>query len=618
MDFEAAYRDAEARCAKLERETRSLHFCRLLIDFSPDPMLVLDRACTFRFANRRYAEIVGLSVDAIVGSHVRELVGEAFFAEIEPLLDRAFAGEDIAFEQWYSFPSIGLRYFDMRYFPLQAKGHVRHVAILLHDITERREVEERLHDSEARFRAFSDATTEGILLHEHGRIVDCNAAFLEHVGYTAPELIGHYVLEVVAPESRAEIQARFEAGDPGPYEAVSLHKDGSKTIGEIRARDIVYHNHPLRVVAVHDITALRQTEARLRIAVKRTAEWGAELDATIDAIPDGYIVYNPDGTIRRINEMARKLFGFEEADFTLPYTSRMARLRLETFAGEALTLEQVPSYRALHGEVVRGALLVVHRDGYATWLSVSAAPIRINEELTGVVMEYTDVSSLHELQEQQQLYLHMISHDLRSPLTIIHSHAQLLREEAAADSNVHTSVDAILRSAQRMNTMIQDLVDIARLEGRQFELHPQAVALDAYLPDLFARLSPVLDVTRITVKLSPALPPVWADYDRLERILTNLLSNALKYSDPGTPVELRARSLDGKVEVSVEDHGHGIDAQALPHLFERFYRAREVRGGGIGLGLYITRLLVQAHGGDICVDSVEGQGTTFVFTLPTA
>jgi two-component system phosphate regulon sensor histidine kinase PhoR len=180
------------------------------------------------------------------------------------------------------------------------------------------------------------------------------------------------------------------------------------------------------------------------------------------------------------------------------------------------------------------------------------------------------------------------------------------------------AIEAIQRSTQRMNAMIQDLVDIARLEGKQFELHPQAVALDAYLPDLLTRVGPVLEVSRIQVALPPELPCVWADYDRLELILTNLLSNALKYSETGTVVVINARALDDMVEIAVADQGHGIHPQELPHLFERFYRATTTREGGIGLGLYITKLLVEAHGGRISVTSEVGHGTTFTFTLPVA
>ena len=127
----------------------------------------------------------------------------------------------------------------------------------------------------------------------------------------------------------------------------------------------------------------------------------------------------------------------------------------------------------------------------------------------------------------------------------------------------------------------------------------------------------MLETTRVQVEIPPDLPPVSTDAARLERIFTNLLSNSLKYSEPATPVLMRARRQDDIVEFSVTDQGQGIYSDDLPHLFERFYRAKSDRKAeGIGLGLYISRVLVEAHGGHIWVESEVGKGSTFTFSLP--
>ena len=167
--------------------------------------------------------------------------------------------------------------------------------------------------------------------------------------------------------------------------------------------------------------------------------------------------------------------------------------------------------------------------------------------------------------------------------------------------------------------MIQDLVDATRWESGQLELKREAIILPGYFNDLLHRLSLSMETTRIRVKMPADLPPVCADYARLERILVNLLSNALKYSDPGTPVQVNARAQDGAVVIAITDQGRGIPPEVIPHLFERFYRAPEERKGeGIGLGLFITKVLVEAHGGRIWVESEVGKGSSFYFTLPVA
>jgi len=170
-----------------------------------------------------------------------------------------------------------------------------------------------------------------------------------------------------------------------------------------------------------------------------------------------------------------------------------------------------------------------------------------------------------------------------------------------------------------MNAMILDLVDSARLEANQLRMEPASVDLRSFVLDLQGRLAGALAMDRVRVQIPEGLPQVSADPNRLERILTNLLSNALKYSEPETEVFVGAERQDGMVRVWVSDSGVGIAEEDIPQLFQRFYRAKSGRKAeGLGLGLYITRMLVEAHGGKIWVESDLGKGSTFSFTLPLA
>jgi signal transduction histidine kinase len=152
------------------------------------------------------------------------------------------------------------------------------------------------------------------------------------------------------------------------------------------------------------------------------------------------------------------------------------------------------------------------------------------------------------------------------------------------------------------------------------KLNAQPLDLRQFILDLKERMATVSGAERIATRIDEGLPRVSADPERLERVLSNLLSNALKYSTPGTPVVVSARPGDGEVVTSVADEGPGIDPADLPHLFDRYFRAGKVRAPheGLGLGLYITKGLVEAHGGRIWVESEVGQGSTFSFTLPLA
>jgi two-component system phosphate regulon sensor histidine kinase PhoR len=181
------------------------------------------------------------------------------------------------------------------------------------------------------------------------------------------------------------------------------------------------------------------------------------------------------------------------------------------------------------------------------------------------------------------------------------------------------SVESMLRSARRMRAMIEDLVETARLESGGLELHKEVVDLTQLACDVAERVGTLRDRARISVEATEWVPPVLADPNRLERAIVNLLTNALKFSPPDSPVTVRLASAIGEAVLSVVDQGAGIPPEVLPHLFERFYQVSPTRRGeGLGLGLYITRLIVESHGGRVWVDSEHGKGSTFAFTLPLA
>jgi len=225
-------------------------------------------------------------------------------------------------------------------------------------------------------------------------------------------------------------------------------------------------------------------------------------------------------------------------------------------------------------------------------------------------------------EEQREDILRMVSHDLRGPLTIIQGQAQLLLralEKAGADGHQRLKAQAILASSQRMNAMIEDLVDSARLEAGTLRLAPRPVALRPLLLELKERLAGVLESERIRIQAPQDLPPIWADPNYLERILVNLLSNALKCSPSPSEVTLAVAHDGDQAVISVADRGPGIPPDELPHLFQRYFRtrlARERHWEGLGLGLYIVKMLVEVQGGRIWVQSEQGQGCTFSFTLP--
>jgi len=465
---------------------------------------------------------------------------------------------------------------------------------------------------------------------DNGRTIYVNPAFQRLIGYLArPDL--------PLREYPAYYHAYRHEGELFPWDELPLQRAALRNEA---LRDVeVYHVTPggerhitiwnasplhdptgklFGAVAIgRDITAQRQVEAERERLL-------AELNATLASLADGLMVFDTRAVVVRANARVEEIFNLSEGDLPLSMAALAEKIGAENPDGKPYLYEEFPVIRALNGERVVGTVMVIHpAPGRSAWIAVSSAPVRSPDgQVQGAVSSYTDITNLHALQEQREVLLHSVSHDLRIPLTIVNGHAQLLvtlREEANINGAMRQSIEAILRGTHQMNVMIADLVDAARQESRQLRLRLAPVHLDAFLQGLLDHSKAVLEVQRITPDLPPDLPGVLADTDRLERIFLNLLSNALKYSLPETPVHVAARSSGGEVVISVSDTGPGIDPADLPHLFERFYRGKgEHKTEGLGLGLFITKMLVEAHGGQIRAESMPGQGSTFEFTLPAA
>ncbi|MFQ5341029.1 MAG: ATP-binding protein [Anaerolineae bacterium] len=228
---------------------------------------------------------------------------------------------------------------------------------------------------------------------------------------------------------------------------------------------------------------------------------------------------------------------------------------------------------------------------------------------------------LKELDQLKSDFVSMVSHELRAPLTNINGSIELMLADGDLESqSQRTMLRIIGEQSTRLTRLVQGILNVSRIEARKLEIHPQAVDVKPLMEKVVEHLTRS-DVTH-EFRLPPGpLPIVQADPDRLEEILANLIDNAVKYSPDGGVIELSARESDGRLIISVSDPGVGIPAKELDKIFEKFHRVD--RGDarttyGHGLGLYISKRFIEAHGGDIWVDSRLGKGSTFSFTLPLA
>jgi two-component system phosphate regulon sensor histidine kinase PhoR len=256
------------------------------------------------------------------------------------------------------------------------------------------------------------------------------------------------------------------------------------------------------------------------------------------------------------------------------------------------------------------------------WLRVNAAVITNSAgEREGAILVFHDLTRLKQLERTREEFVANVSHELRTPLSLIKGYVETLLDGARENPEVaERFLKIIERNAQRLDLLIQDLLSISALESGRMKLELQPVPLrplaDKVLNFLHAKAE------NRNIKLVNELPEftATADANRLDQVLANLVDNAIKYGRVTGTVTVGGKKLaDGRLEISVRDDGPGIPAEALPRVFERFYRVDKARSrdqGGTGLGLSIVKHIVHAHGGEVRVESEPGKGATFFFTVP--
>ena len=408
------------------------------------------------------------------------------------------------------------------------------------------------------------------------------------------------------------------------FSAAPLRDAQGRVVGAVAVGRDVTEQRRAEAERERLLRQLEQERRRVEQLVSQTQRRADELQTVLSSIPEAVYVTDAAGGVVLTNEAGRRMAGAASlGEMRKLSPDQTPRYQILDHEGRELAPGESPTERALRGETVDGMELLYHdlQGGSDVWGICSAVPLKDESgRIVGSVVATRDITALKEAERQREEYIRAISHDLRNPLTGILGNAQIIQRYADRPAVVRRSAEIIVTAARRMSAMLRDLVDSARLEAGQMGLNVSPVDLRQLVIGLKGQLAEPADAERIQVETPEDLPRVAADPDRLERILANLLSNALKYSPPGSPVVVAATAREDGVVTSVSDQGPGIAPEELPRLFERYYRAREARERqeGLGLGLYIAKELVEAHGGRIWVESQVGEGSTFSFSLPVA
>ncbi|MGD8820349.1 MAG: ATP-binding protein [Anaerolineae bacterium] len=348
---------------------------------------------------------------------------------------------------------------------------------------------------------------------------------------------------------------------------------------------------------------------QLRAQVTSLAEEQGRLAAVLDHMADGVLITDENGHVQLINRSAARLFETSEEDAlgrsfaqVVPHHQLIDLWKQCRDEGE----EQIETVEITHHDLFLQAFFTPFQGG--------GAP--------GYLVILQDLTRIRRLETVRRDFISNISHELRTPLAGLKALVDTLRGGAIKDP------PAAKRFLKRMDSevdtltqMVQELLDLSRVESGQAPLHLEQVAVADLIVQPVERLRPQARRAglELSAQMPPHLPPVMADAERIQMVVTNLIHNAVKFTEPGGKVVVSASARGPEVVISVRDTGVGIPAEDLPRIFERFYKADQARsGGGTGLGLAIAKHILQSHGGRIWVESVEGEGSTFFFSLSIA
>jgi PAS domain S-box-containing protein len=343
------------------------------------------------------------------------------------------------------------------------------------------------------------------------------------------------------------------------------------------------------------LASLREEQARLR--------------GILASVAEGIVAVDAEGTVALINPQAATLLGLQAAAGA-PMSEIGLPEAVATAFSECLQSNELQVLELQCGEPPRHLLLHI-------------APVRVEETgRWGAVAAVDDITETRRLEQMRRQFISDASHEIRTPLTAIGGFAAAIADGTAATEEERTRAAAfIMRETERLSRLVNDLLDLSRIESGAVELKLEEVDLSDLIRDAVEGFGVQFQESGITVELS--LPsdaaPVRLDPDRIYQVLVNLISNALRFNRDHGKITISVAPRRGAVQVTVRDTGVGIPPEELPHIWERFHRADTSRAradGGTGLGLAIVRSIVQRHGGTIAAESEVGRGSAFSFTLP--
>jgi PAS domain S-box-containing protein len=494
---------------------------------------------------------------------------------------------------------------------------------LIQDITERKNTEEALKQSEEKYRELINTSTDAIISTDSQTLITIWNSGAERVfGYKEKEMLGQSILTIF-PTTLHKYLAReiINIKNIGTtkhtnriFETDGLKRDCTTVPIEVSLSTRKAENNSIITTIIRDISIRKEAEEKLRESEERYRDLFENASDFIQSC-------NAEGKLIYVNKAWRNALGYSEKE--VPNLKFSDIIHPDYIKHCNLTLQKVIS-----GETVNSVETgFIAKDKRLILVEGNVNPVSQNGKVVATRAIFRDITirkeaeeKLRKIDQMKSEFLSNVSHELRTPLQSIGGFTKLILTGKVPDPATQQEFLQIIdREAMHLGNLINGLLDMSRLEVGRFQIYRKPTSVYDVFTDsiqMFHSLAREKDIT-LNEDIPAKLPEMEVDSERMRQVIINLLGNAIKFSDPGSSVNVKVAVKDSELLFKVTDHGIGIRDEAIPHLFERFYRVEgETVRGGTGLGLYISKQIIEAHGGKIWAESQFGQGSTFSFTLP--
>ncbi|HYG24233.1 MAG TPA: PAS domain S-box protein [Verrucomicrobiae bacterium] len=610
---------------------------RTLVEHAPEAIVVFDGASgDFLNCNENAARLLGLNREELLKLHPADVSPEfqpngRRSADLSrEYIERALAGEVPVFEWIHRGTHGRLIPCEVRLVRLPAEGR-RLVRGSITDTTERKRAEQALRDSEQKHRALFEATSQGVMIHDAQKFHDVNPAAVRIMGYnSAAEIIGKHPADLSParqPNGEDSLVAASrhisECMEKGTarFEWVSLTSGGQPVPVDVILTRIEMGGKPLIQAVINDISERKAAEEALRKSEEKFKQ-------LYELSPLGMAQVEWDGTFVQVNKAFENIIGYSQAELQkLSYWEVTPREYEEAELAVLDSLRRTGRFGPHEKEyfhkdghrvpVVLNGMAATSPDGRTQlWSIVEDITQRKNSEAE----LHKVVAREKELGQLKSNFVSMVSHEFRTPLGIIMSSAEILADylDRLDPDERRSHLDSVSRNARRMGDMMEEVLVLSRLDAGRMDFSPETIDLRKFFVRLVDEaLSSTDRRCPIVLNLAETSETALLDESLARHILTNLISNATKYSEPGQPVRLDVFAEGQDLICVIRDHGIGIPPADQECLFNAFHRGDNVgQRPGTGLGLVIVKRCVELHGGTIRLWSKVGEGTEVTVRLP--